>query len=188
MNTRRRVSRNRTERGKLGFGRSRGAVAPLTVGLVLSILVIPVLLMGNVSAAAPVEDVPCTVCADASDPVQYTYLAARAAAVVRGADFDFLDRELRYAGGYGLRPVARVARGADFDFLDHELRYAGGYTLRPAIVAGLTIDDASDPIQYTFLAARSAAEREASIAASAARYEAMAECYAARIGGVCALR
>ena len=44
-----------------------------------------------------------------------------------GADFDFLDHELRFAGGYAL--VAPAERGVDFDFVDHELRFAGGYAL-----------------------------------------------------------
>ena len=34
-----------------------------------------------------------------------------------------------YAGGYALRPAAGAERGADFDFVDHELMYAGSYTL-----------------------------------------------------------
>jgi hypothetical protein len=41
---------------------------------------------------------------------------------------------MMYAGGYGLRPAAAVEKGADFDFLDHELRYAGGYSLSLAAV------------------------------------------------------
>lgn len=55
----------------------------------------------------------------------------------RGAAFDFLDHELAYAGGYGLRPVPNVLRGEEaFYFSDHELAYAGGYELRPfALVA-----------------------------------------------------
>ena len=47
-----------------------------------------------------------------------------------------------------------VERGATFDFLDHELEHAGGYTLRPALGPGLTIGDASDPVQVSSLDAR----------------------------------
>ncbi|MGD9002021.1 MAG: hypothetical protein PVF04_05085, partial [Anaerolineae bacterium] len=57
------------------------------------------------------------------------------AAAEKGAEFSFVDHELRYAGGYGLRPAAAVEKGADFDFLDHELRYAGGYAVVPARVS-----------------------------------------------------
>jgi hypothetical protein len=58
-----------------------------------------------------------------------------AAAVEKGAEFSFVDHELAYAGGYGLRPAAAVEKGADFDFLDHELRYAGGHAVVPARVS-----------------------------------------------------
>jgi hypothetical protein len=51
-----------------------------------------------------------------------------------------------------------VERGASFDFLDHELEHAGGYILQPAGASRLAIGDASDPVQYTSLAARAAAE------------------------------
>jgi hypothetical protein len=43
--------------------------------------------------------------------------------------------------------------------------------------AGLTIGVPSDPMQYMSLVALSAAEREASIAASVARYKGLADCY-----------
>ena len=59
-----------------------------------------------------------------------------AVAAARGADFEFLDHEMRYAGGYELRSVSAAPRGADFDFLDHELRYAGGYGLVPVAPCG----------------------------------------------------
>jgi hypothetical protein len=60
------------------------------------------------------------------------YVVSPAPVVAKGADFDFLDHELRYAGGYVVSPAPVVAKGADFDFLDHELRYAGGYGLQPS--------------------------------------------------------
>jgi hypothetical protein len=64
---------------------------------------------------------------------QYSAMAeydAAAAPAERGADFDFVDHELRFAGGYAL--AAPAERGAGFDFVDHELRFAGGYALTAA--------------------------------------------------------
>jgi hypothetical protein len=55
-------------------------------------------------------------------------------ASLREADFAFADRELAYAGGYGLSPAAAVEKGAAFSFADHELMYAGGYGLSPAAI------------------------------------------------------
>lgn len=52
----------------------------------------------------------------------------------RGVDFDFVDHELRYAGGYALVLAGPSGCKADFAFLDHELERAGGYDLRPASV------------------------------------------------------
>ena len=76
----------------------------LAVGLTLGVVVI---------VLAPAETQSATVVAE------------------RGVDFSFLDHELKYAGGYALRPADVVERGADFYFLDHELMVAGGYALRP---------------------------------------------------------
>ena len=78
------------------------AVTILAVGLILGVVVV---------ALAPAETQSATVVAE------------------RGADFSFLDHELKYAGGYALRPAAGVERGADFDFIDRELKVAGGYGL-----------------------------------------------------------
>ncbi|MBN1247838.1 MAG: hypothetical protein JXC32_09280 [Anaerolineae bacterium] len=76
--------------------------------------------------------------------------AANAAALIRGADFDFVDHELRYAGGYGLGPAPAAARGAAFDFLDHELRYAGGYGLvpEPRVERGADFDFLDHELRY----------------------------------------
>lgn len=68
---------------------------------------------------------------------------------VRGAGFDFADHELRYAGGYGLRPASAVLRGADFDFVDHEFRYAGSYGLRvSAAPRGVDFDFLDHELRY----------------------------------------
>lgn len=73
-----------------------------------------------------------------------------AAVTARGADFDFLDHELRVAGGYGIVPVSAVPRGEAFDFLDHELKYAGGYELRPvsAALRGADFDFLDHELRY----------------------------------------
>ena len=65
----------------------------------------------------------------------------------RGPDFYALDHELLYAGRYG---PGTVARGADFDFLDHELMYAGGYALRPAtaVARGADFDFLDHELMY----------------------------------------
>lgn len=70
--------------------------------------------------------------------------------LVRGVDFDFVDRELAYAGDYVLRRVAGVVRGADFDFIDHELAYAGDYGLRrvAGVVRGTDFDFIDRELAY----------------------------------------
>jgi hypothetical protein len=82
MNTERRISNpNRIELEhvvRIGFRHYWGAVILLTAGLILSILAGSLFPIGIV-LAAPEEDVPCKVCPEASDPVQYTHLAARPA-------------------------------------------------------------------------------------------------------------
>jgi hypothetical protein len=87
---------------KRWFKRSLIAVTILAVGLIVGILVI-------------------------TPPSAETQSAAVVTEVERDTGFDFLDHELRFAGGYAL--VAPAERGADFDFVDHELRFAGGYAL-----------------------------------------------------------
>ena len=75
---------------------------------------------------------------------RYTLLAehfAAAATVERGAECNFVDHELMYAGGYSPIPGFMVERGADFDFVDHELMYAGGYTLRPGTMVKVGTDE-----------------------------------------------
>ena len=90
------------------------AVSILAVGLILSIFVITLPSAETQSAAVVTEA---------------EYYAA-AAPAERGAGFDFVDHELRFAGGYAL--AAPAERGAGFDFVDHELRFAGGYALTAA--------------------------------------------------------
>ena len=86
---------------KRWFKRSLIAVTILAVGLIVGILVI-------------------------TPPSAETQSAAVVTEVERDTGFDFLDHELRFAGGYAL--VAPAERDAGFDFVDHELRFAGGVT------------------------------------------------------------
>jgi hypothetical protein len=140
--------------GESSFRRFWRAVGQMTAGLVLIILAVAALSPGDVAAAAPVEDVPCTVCAEASDPVQYTSLAAGAAAE---------------------RKASVIASAARYSGL--AAMYAADLETGVASASGLTIGAASDPVQYTSLVAGAAAEREASVAASAARYSGLAAWY-----------
>jgi len=148
MNGERRVSRNRIGRGRLSAGRFWRAVALLSVGLVLSILVAPVLLPGNVSVAAPAEDVPCTVCGRASDPVQYTTLVALSTA----------ERETGAVSGAGLT-IGVPSDPVQYAFL--AARAAAERETGICSGAGLTIGVPSDPVQYTFLIAGGATLRGA---------------------------
>ena len=97
------------------------AMTILAAGLILGIVAIAVLPAVTRSAAVVTEN-------EYSVPPG---IGASTAAAERGADFEFLDHELRVAGGYGLGSAAAAERGADFYFLDHELLVAGGYTLAP---------------------------------------------------------
>lgn len=115
-------------------------ITVLVVGLVFAVVVNrPSAGTGSEAAVAAREDSPASVAARGADfdfldhELRYAggYELRSLSIVPRGADFDFLDHELRYAGNYGLRPAAAAARGADFEFLDHELRYAGDYGLVP---------------------------------------------------------
>jgi hypothetical protein len=168
MNTRRSVSNSDRIELKhpigVGFRHYWSAVAILAAGLVLSVLATSALPVTDVAAAALAGDVPCAVCAEASDPVQYTTLKALSAAegetdAISGAGLTIGDASdpLQYAT---LKALS-AAEG--------EIDAISG--------AGLTIGDASDPVQYTFLALRAAMAREAGIAASGARYNGLAECY-----------
>jgi hypothetical protein len=108
------------------------AIALLMVGLVsiLAIIGSPAGTESTTAAAEP-EGSPADVAA-------------------RRADFDFVDHELRYAGGYGLRLSTVGARGEAFDFADHELRYGGGYGLRLSTVGarGAAFDFADHELRY----------------------------------------
>jgi hypothetical protein len=124
-------------------------ITVLVVGLVFAVVVNrPSAGTGSEAAVAAREDSPASVAARGADfdfldhELRYAggYELRSLSIVPRGADFDFLDHELRYAGGYELRSLSIVPRGADFDFLDHELRYAGNYGLRPAAVAARGAD------------------------------------------------
>jgi uncharacterized protein YjeT (DUF2065 family) len=95
---------------KRWFKRFLVALTTLAVGLIVGILMITPPSAETQSAAVVTEN---------EDSVQR--------AAERGAGFDLVDHELRFAGGYAL--VAPAERGAGFDFVDHELRFAGGYTL-----------------------------------------------------------
>ena len=61
-------------RGRPRSDWSQGIAALLSVGVLASMLVVSLLLTGNASAA-PVADVACELCGEASDPVQYSFLA-----------------------------------------------------------------------------------------------------------------
>ena len=101
---------------KRWFKRFLVAMTILAIGLIVSILVIN---------PPPAETQSAAVVTENEDSVQRGIDAAK-----RGADFDFVDHELRFAGGYAL--AAPAEREAGFDFVDHELRFAGGYALTAA--------------------------------------------------------
>ncbi|MBS3784540.1 MAG: hypothetical protein KGY78_08850 [Anaerolineae bacterium] len=61
-------------RGRPRSDWSQGIAALLSVGVLASVLVVSLLLTGTASAA-PVADVACELCGEASDPVQYSFLA-----------------------------------------------------------------------------------------------------------------
>ena len=105
---------------------SSATKAVVTVALTLAFLAVTFLIFAF-------AEEPCITCrANVAYAARYSAIAEYyATATARAMDFGFLDHELMYAGGYGLRPAAAAARGADFDFLDHELTSAGGYGLRP---------------------------------------------------------
>lgn len=194
MNAERRVSNsNQIELEhvvRIGFRYYEGAVILLTAGLILSILagsLLPVVIV----LAAPEEDVPCQVCPEASDPVQYTHLAVRAAK----------EREAGATNASGLAvgdvsdPVQYtfLAAGAASDPVQYTslvARVAEDREAGAVRAAGLAVGDASDPVQYAFLAARSAAARGSDCAltdllarsreAEAARLAGLAEWY---VGG-----
>jgi hypothetical protein len=146
---------NRIEIGRPSFRRFWSRVGHMTVGLILVILALSALPLATVAVAAPVEDVPCAVCDEASDPVQYTTLLAAAVA----------KREASVAAS-----AARYSGLAEM--------YASGREAGAASGAGLMIGIPSDPTQLVPLNARAVADREASVAASAARYSALAAMYA----------
>jgi hypothetical protein len=147
---------DRIETGGPGFRQFLSAVGYMTLGLVLIVLAVSTLSPENVVAAAPAADVPCTVCDEAVDPVQYTTLVTAAAA----------RREASVAAS-----AARYSALAEMYASDREVGAASG--------AGLMIGIPSDPTQLVPLNARAVADREASVAASAARYSALAAMYAA---------
>ena len=106
------------------------AMTTLAVGLIVGILVITPPSAETQSAAVVTENEDSLQRGIDASAARYTAMAeydAAAAPAERGAGFDFVDHELRFAGGYAL--VAPAERGADFDFVDHELRFAGGYAL-----------------------------------------------------------
>jgi hypothetical protein len=198
MNAERRMDKERNESRRLSSKRSWAAVALLTGGLILSILMADVLLTGNVLAAAPIEDALCEVCRNASDPVQYTYMASldaagRAAEAVSGAGLTIgvPSDPLQYTTLVALTaarsgsPVvtgAGLTIGVPSDPLQYTtlVALAAAESESPVVTgAGLTIGVPSDPLQYTTLVALAAAERDAGMAATAARFNAMAECFAA---------
>jgi hypothetical protein len=118
---------------KRWFKRFLVATGILAVGLILGILVITPPSAETQSAAVVTENEDSLQRGIDASAAQYSAMAeydAAAAPAERGADFDFVDHELRFAGGYAL--VAPAERGAGFDFVDHELRFAGGYALTAA--------------------------------------------------------
>jgi len=126
-----------------------GVLIALAVGLVLSILITrPSAVTGSLAAVSQYENSSVDIASRDADfdfvdhELRYAggYGLQPASAAARSASFDFLDHELRYAGGYGLHPAATTARGAEFDFLDHELRVAGGYGLRAVAVGARGAD------------------------------------------------
>jgi hypothetical protein len=105
---------------KRWFKRSLVAMTILAVGLIVGILVITPPSAETQSVVFVTEN---------EDSIER--------AAERGADFDFVDHELRFAGGYAL--AAPAERGAGFDFMDHELRFAGGYALAAPAERGQTL-------------------------------------------------
>lgn len=88
--------------------------------------------------------------ASASENQECLPLRAESAAIPKGASFEFFDRDLAYAGGYGLRPLAGLPNKANLDLLDHELAHAGGYGFRSAagVVRGLEFDFLDHELRY----------------------------------------
>ncbi|MGD2103750.1 MAG: hypothetical protein PVJ55_01360 [Anaerolineae bacterium] len=66
---------------------SRSRPERLSVGLVVGLLAIFTLLVGS-AYAARVADVPCEVCAEASDPVQFRFMALRETSETRSGAID----------------------------------------------------------------------------------------------------
>jgi hypothetical protein len=114
---------------KRWFKRFLVAVGILAVGLILGSFVVTVPAAETQSAAVVTEN---------EDSIQH--------AAERGAGFDFVDHELRYAGGYAL--AAPAERGAGFDFVDHELRYAGGYALAAPAERGAGFDFVDHELRF----------------------------------------
>jgi hypothetical protein len=118
---------------KRWFKRFLVAVGILTVGLIVGNFVVTVPPAETQLAAAVTENEDSIQRGIDASAARYTAMAeyyAAAAPAERGAGFDFVDHELRFAGGYAL--AAPAERGAGFDFVDHELRFAGGYALTAA--------------------------------------------------------
>ena len=125
------------------------AVAILAVGLILGIFVITLPPAETQSAAVVTENEDSVQRGIDASAAQYSAMAeyyAAAAPVERGAGFDFVDHELRFAGGYAL--AAPAERGADFDFVDHELRFAGGYTLAAPAERGAGFDFVDHELRF----------------------------------------
>jgi hypothetical protein len=178
--------------------------------LVVTILAVAVLSLGGAATAGSIADIPCEECAEASDPVEFTSLLAEAVAkreasiAASTARYTGLaqmyaeDREMSVAseGSVALgipadptwlvplnsRAVARreastAASAARYSALAE--MYAVERETDAASEAPLALGIPSDPTQLVPLSARAVARREASVAASAARYSALADLYAA---------
>ena len=80
---------------------SSATKAVVTIALTLAFLAVTFLIFAS-------AEEPCITCrANAVYAARYSAMAETYAnAIVRGADFDFVDHEMMFAGGYALGPVA----------------------------------------------------------------------------------
>jgi len=76
----------RVERARWNVGLPWGRAALVRMGLAVGLLMAFISPVGS-AWAAPTADVPCEICAEALDPVQYTFAASSASArLARGAE------------------------------------------------------------------------------------------------------
>jgi hypothetical protein len=178
MNAERRLRKaNRIERGEPRFGSSGPGFRLLAAGLALSLIAVSVLSLGGVSVAAPVDDVPCTECSSISDPLAYTNLQSRLASERDASVAASAARWKAIARSFALgSDPASMASAARYSGL--AAMYAAESEMGVASSAGLSIGDASDPVQYTFLAADRSGALDAAFLAYAARLQGLADCYA----------